>query len=78
MKYALLDGEIHLHNREQDMFLPLTLAEAQHVVDVMNRLTDLPGLGRPLLDDMKDGRDKLLAIAALVKDVQDNTSVEGT
>ena len=66
MKYALLDGEIHLHNRDQDMFLPLTLAEAQHVVDTMNAL------------GAKDGKAKLAAIAVLVKDVQDNTSVEGT
>lgn len=78
MKYALIDGEIHKHDRETAMFLPLTLDEAQFVVDVMNRLTDLPGIGRPLLDSMKDGREKLTAIAALVKDVQDSFPIERT
>lgn len=66
MKYALIDSEIHKHDREQDIFLPLTLAEAQHVVDVMNSL------------ETKSPREKLGAIAALVKDVQDNHPLERT
>lgn len=36
MKYALLDGELHIHQRESDIYLPVSLEEAQHVVDVMN------------------------------------------
>lgn len=36
MKYALVDGEIHIHQRDQDTYWPLSLEEAQHVVDVMN------------------------------------------
>lgn len=66
MKYALIDGELHRHDREQDIFLPLTLAEAQHVVDVMNSL------------ETKSPREKLGAIAVLVKDVQDNHPIERT
>lgn len=38
MKYALIDSEIHIHQREADTYWPLSLAEAQHVVDVMNDL----------------------------------------
>jgi len=66
MKYALIDGEIHKHDRETAMFLPLTLDEAQVVVDVMNSL------------ETKSGREKLTAIAALVKDVQDSFPIERT
>lgn len=36
MKYALIDGEIHIHQREADAWWPLSIEEAQHVVDVMN------------------------------------------
>ena len=39
MKYALIDGEIMIHQREQDAYWPLSIEEAQHVVDVMNVLT---------------------------------------
>ena len=38
MKYALIDSEIHIHHREGDTYWPLSLEEAQHVVDVMNRM----------------------------------------
>ena len=38
MKYTLIDGEIHLHQREGDTYWPLSLEEAQHVVNVMNGL----------------------------------------
>lgn len=65
MKYALIDGEIHRHDSETAAFLPLTLAEAQHVVDAMNALT------------AKDGKEKLLAITALVTDVQNDASSKG-
>lgn len=65
MKYALIDGEIHRHDREQDLFLPLTLAEAQHVVDVMNAF------------HAKTGTDKLAAIATLVADVQNDLLLKG-
>lgn len=36
MKYALIDGEISIHQRDQDTFWPISLDEAQHIVDVMN------------------------------------------
>lgn len=60
MKYALIDGEIHAKPRDQDVFLPLSLDEAAHVVDVMNSF------------ETKSGEDKLAAIAALVLDVQNS------
>lgn len=60
MKYALIDGEIHIHQRDTDAWWPLSLAEAQHVVDVMNCF------------EAKSGEDKLAAIASLVADVQNS------
>lgn len=38
LKYALIDGELHRHDRDADTFLPLTLAEAQEVADTLNAL----------------------------------------
>lgn len=65
MKYDVHDGEIVIHQRDSDVFLPLSLAEMQHVVDVMNAL------------NAKSGEDKLAAIAALVQDVQNDCSLKG-
>lgn len=67
MKYLLQDGEIMIHQRDQDTFWPLSLDEAQHVVDVMNALSTA-----------KTAEQKLEAIAALVLDVQNNHPLKGT
>ena len=58
MKYALIDNEIHARPSDQDTFWPISNEEAQHIVDVMNALS------------AKSAEDKLMAVAALVLDVQ--------
>ncbi len=78
MKYTVEDGEIMIHQRDTDAWWPLSLAEAQHVVDVMNYLTDVPGIGRPLLDAMKQNGDNQSAtLASLVADVQNSFPLKG-
>lgn len=42
MKYDVHDSEIMIHQRDSDVFLPLSLAEMQHVVDVMNGVIERP------------------------------------
>lgn len=64
MKYALIDGEIHARPRDGDVFLPLSLDEMQHVVDVMNSF------------ETKSGEDKLAAIASLVAGVQNSSPLK--
>lgn len=71
MKYALIDHEIHIHQREQDTFWPISNEEAQHIVDVMNALSKQSS-------SAKSGEDKLMAIAALVLDVQNTCPLKGT
>lgn len=65
MKYTVEDGEIMIHQRDTDAWWPLSLAEAQHVVDVMNSF------------ESKTGEDKLAAIASLVADVQNSFPLKG-
>ncbi len=65
MKYTVEDGEIMIHQRDTDAWWPLSLAEAQHVVDVMNSF------------ESKTGEDKLAAIASLVADVQNGFPLKG-
>jgi rhodanese-related sulfurtransferase len=66
MKYTLIDNEIHIHQRDADTYWPLSIEEAQHVVDVMNAF------------ETKSGEEKLAAIAVLVQDVQSVFPLKGT
>lgn len=65
MKYALIDNEIHSKPSDADTFWPISNEEAQHIVDVMNSFS------------AKSGEDKLMAIAALVTDVQNTCPLKG-
>lgn len=66
MKYALIDNEIHRRDHDGDTWWPISNEEAAHIVDVMNSFS------------AKSGEDKLMAIAALVADVQNTCPLKGT
>lgn len=66
MKYALIDGEISSKPNDDAAYWPITNAEAQHIVDVMNAF------------EAKTGEEKLTAIASLVAAVQNGNSLKGT
>ncbi len=56
MKYALIDSELHVHQRDSDIYLPLSLDELQHVVDTMNRLGEAieQAKKQPLFQRLRD------------------------
>lgn len=66
-KYALIDLEIHRHDRDTDSFVPLTVAEAQHVVDTMNQVESTPALQK-LLREFREIDESYSPIIDLVAD----------
>ena len=62
MKYALIDGEIHHRDSDTGDFWPVSLDEAQHIVDVMNMADAQPAL-----------RDLVVALLHKLNDTEEPT-----